>query len=86
MRSPLRRLAVELLDPRFLTDLLVDRLRVGVGFFLFVLFLVELVFFWLPEPPFFPPPDSLFTVDQAIRSALSSEVPRFLYDSSICSA
>ena len=36
-----------------------------------------LVFLPRPEPLFFPPPDSLFTVAQARRSASFREVPRF---------
>jgi hypothetical protein len=35
-----------------------------------------LVFLPRPEPLFFPPPDSLFTVAQARRSASSFETPR----------
>jgi hypothetical protein len=38
---------------------------------LFVLFLPR------PEPAFFPPPSSLFTVAQARRSASRRETPRF---------
>src|SRR5439155_6999339 len=39
-----------------------------------------------PEPLFFPPPDSLFTVAQARRAASLLPVPRFSYPSSMCSA
>ena len=51
-------------------------------------FLEELrfVFFPRPDPLFFPPPVSLFTVAQARRSASRRETPRFSYPSSICSA
>jgi hypothetical protein len=36
-----------------------------------------LLFFPRPDPLFLPPPDSLFTVAQARRSASFFEVPRF---------
>jgi hypothetical protein len=39
-----------------------------------------------PDPLFFPPPSSLFTVAQARRAASPRETPRFSYPSSICSA
>ena len=45
-----------------------------------------LAFFPRPEPLFFPPPVSLFTVAQARRSASSRPTPRFSYPSSMCSA
>ena len=45
-----------------------------------------LVFFPRPEPLFFPPPVSLFTVAQARRSASSRPTPRSSYPSSMCSA
>ena len=38
---------------------------------------LRLVFFPRPEPLFFPPPVSLFTVAQARRSASPRETPRF---------
>jgi hypothetical protein len=47
---------------------------------------LRLVFFPRPDPLFFPPPVSLFTVAQARRSASFRETPRFSYPSSICSA
>jgi hypothetical protein len=47
---------------------------------------LRLVFFPRPEPLFFPPPVSLFTVAQARRSASFRDAPRFSYPSSICSA
>lgn len=47
-------------------------------------FLVAAVF--RPEPDFFPPPVSLFTVAQARRAASCFDVPRFSYPCSICSA
>src|SRR5213078_4627077 len=43
-------------------------------------------FFPRPDPLFFPPPVSLFTVAQARRSASLLDVPRFSYPSSMCSA
>jgi hypothetical protein len=39
-----------------------------------------------PDPLFFPPPDSSFTVAQARRAASARETPRFSYPSSICRA
>ena len=45
-----------------------------------------LIFFPRPEPLFFPPPVSLFTVAQARRSASSRPTPRSSYPSSMCSA
>jgi hypothetical protein len=39
-----------------------------------------------PDPLFLPPPVSLFTVAQALRSASPGETPRFSYPSSMCSA
>jgi len=39
-----------------------------------------------PEPLFFPPPVSLFTVAHARRSASFFGVPRFSYPFSMCSA
>jgi hypothetical protein len=36
-----------------------------------------LLFFPLPEPLFFPPPSSLFTVAQARRAASRRDTPRF---------
>jgi hypothetical protein len=39
-----------------------------------------------PEPDFLPPPVCLFTVAQAMRSAVSVLRPRLLADSSMCSA
>jgi len=47
---------------------------------------LRLDFFPRPDPLFFPPPVSLFTVAQARRSASRRETPRFSYPSSICSA
>jgi hypothetical protein len=47
---------------------------------------LRLVFFPRPDPLFFPPPVSLFTVAQARRSASFRDAPRFSYPSSICSA
>jgi hypothetical protein len=47
---------------------------------------LRLVFLPLPEPLFFPPPVSLFTVAQARLSASRPDTPRFSYPSSICSA
>jgi len=44
------------------------------------------LFFPRPDPLFFPPPSSLFTVAQARRSASRRETPRFSYPSSMCSA
>jgi hypothetical protein len=38
---------------------------------------LRVVFFPRPEPLFFPPPVSLFTVAQARRSASRREIPRF---------
>jgi hypothetical protein len=43
-------------------------------------------FFPRPEPLFFPPPVSSFTVAQARRAASFREVPRFRYPSSMCRA
>jgi hypothetical protein len=47
---------------------------------------LRLVFLPRPDPLFFPPPVSLFTVAQARRSASPRDTPRFSYPSSICSA
>jgi hypothetical protein len=47
---------------------------------------LRLVFLPRPEPLFFPPPVSLFTVAQARRPASRRETPRSSYPSSICSA
>jgi hypothetical protein len=47
---------------------------------------LRLVFFPRPDPLFFPPPVSLFTVAQARRSASLRDAPRFSYPSSMCSA
>jgi hypothetical protein len=44
------------------------------------------LFFFEPDPPFFPPPSCLLTVAHARRSASLSDTPRFSYPSSICSA
>jgi hypothetical protein len=43
-------------------------------------------FFAVLRPPLFPPPSCLFTVAQAMRSALSSDAPRSRALSSMCSA
>jgi len=45
-----------------------------------------LAFFPRPEPLFFPPPVSLFTVAQARRPASLRDTPLFSYPSSMCSA
>jgi hypothetical protein len=42
--------------------------------------------FFRPEPLRLPPPDTLFSVAQAIRSASFCEVPRCSYPSSMCRA
>ena len=47
---------------------------------------LRLVFFPRPDPLFFPPPVSLFTVAQARRSASRRETPRRTYPSSMSAA